>query len=172
MRGKMRRVSFITRVIASILLATFVAQDVVWADPDAFCASAPRHSLQVESKLKPFHTETLLKDRLEISLKLIVRLISNDIENFKLRITYPLKDSNAKLIYDFRNKYKEGDNWIVWCIAVDDTVKYEKAYEAIINSSGEGSIVLREPVTGNIIQEETDISKPSVTIGELYEKKF
>lgn len=167
----MKRGTVITRIIASLILASFVAQDVVWADPDALGASGNGHSLQIESKLKPFTTETFLKNRLEISLKLIIQAISNDMPNFKLKIVCPISDTSAKLIYDFNNKYREGDKWVVPCMVIDEGRNYTRTYEAVIGGSADAGIAFREREAAVSAAQDTDALSKIRGFARSYDQK-
>jgi serine/threonine protein kinase len=179
----MGKISFTTRFIATILLAAFVAQDIVWANPDALRACGPDRSLQVESGFKPFHLETFFKDSLKKQLKLVLVGTSAKIDDFKEFVVRPLEIPQAngnivRLKYDFEHKYRRGNNWVVPCIIVCDSVSYKKYFEAEIEADADGSIkfdgtiTLSEIAPGAIIEKEAPA--PEIYAGDIesYEKKI
>ncbi|MFA5146366.1 MAG: helix-turn-helix domain-containing protein [Candidatus Omnitrophota bacterium] len=126
----------IYKIISSILIVTFFAQDILWADPEII---KDGYSLQVQSKFLPSNPEIFHKGLIEIPLKYIIE--STDIGTFNLRLM-PRVYEGVEVILDFSpadlsigkstGKYKDGDNWIVPCFVGDVEGRYTWAYEAVV----------------------------------------
>ena len=72
-----RRFPTIIRIISVILIATFIAQDIVWAYPDTF--SSPRSNQNTKLATEPFVRQP--GSRQEASLALIERLVEKKLQD-------------------------------------------------------------------------------------------
>jgi len=121
--------NIIHRLIAKILIAAFIAQDIAWADPGLFQKSKTACALQVPSMLQGPDEKILL-----VTLEYL-RILFPEMENFRYRITCPIAGLDIDL--KFHEMRKSGDSLIVPC-AVADT-----KYDAVIIHGK--PIVLRRP---------------------------
>ena len=135
----------IIRPIAALLLISFLFQDIVWANPDI---ASPKSSLQIPSMLQNPSFEIEIED----ALGYILFMHEWKPENLNLLVSMHLpKSENIIVRFDFENKTKEGDDWVV----PYSIIGVNKKYEAVVNSekqtieirkAGDGSTVVSSAV--------------------------
>ena len=110
------------KIIYSIVLATFLFGNIVWANPYVG-KSKSFDSLGTYSIFNPKNNEKTL----ELMMSCLLKIIS--IEDFQYRLTPRIAGIDLEL--NFQNKTKENDNIIVPCSVEDDGVWIR--YDAVID---------------------------------------
>ncbi|MBN1526339.1 MAG: thermonuclease family protein [Candidatus Omnitrophica bacterium] len=137
----MRKSLTYIRPIALLLVITFLLQDIVWANPDIIQRNACSAStLAVPNR----HTdiagmELRVQNLLGFSFKYILE--STDISKFNLRLMPDV--DGTQLVLDFNEKHKEGEDWVVPCLATDEHGGSWR-YEAVVAPDNK-SFILRKP---------------------------
>ena len=121
----------IIKIIAWVLIAAFIAQGVVWANPEIFENRQGISTLQIPSFFKPLDAR-IDKQVLEVTLKSILEYAHETLEKGGFRYHLTPTIDNVLLDLEFDKAHKEGEAIIVPCGTSSD--RSTRLYEAIISS--------------------------------------
>ena len=136
----MAKNSIIIKVLASILVGTFLLQDLVWANPDLSSGPAQHTTLQVQSVFNPIDQQVRLKAVVETLLTEIVRSLPN-IDTIHLLLTPKLSppNHNLKPELDFAGNIRStAGNRIIPCRITDTSTgaSLKLFYELVPGADG------------------------------------
>ncbi|MDP2928640.1 MAG: class I SAM-dependent methyltransferase [Candidatus Omnitrophota bacterium] len=165
------------KIIAWVLIAAFIAQDVVWANPEIFESRQTASTVQIPSFFQPLDAR-MDKQVLEVTLKSILEYAHELLE--KGEFTYHLTPTVGKVLLDleFDKARKEGDTIIVPCGTFSG--RSTRLYEAVISSDksiklisrSAGRRMEREPSQPQVAREDRAKGNVSIDTPEEYARKL
>ena len=157
----MKKKERIIKIIAWVLIAAFIAQDIAWANPQESSSVPSQSTLGIPTLFQGIRAETDIK-ALEITLKYILQVIGvENVEKFRYHLTPEV--AGVKLDLGFDKMRKERNAIIVPC-GVSGERSY-RHFEALINSDGSVSIVRPGKSRDSV-----SLSPPAQSVKELPSK--
>jgi len=139
---------FVIRTLVAIICATFLYQDIAWANPDI--GSGTNSALQVPSKFAPLKPEDLHRNLIDVYFGYLLEEIGRDnTAGFDYRLTtFPIvhEHGGLRIVLDLSNKHEESPGtFVIPCSIRDTKTIYLWEYEIVVPQGGPYS--LRKSVT-------------------------